>query len=197
VTALTSLRRVSSLWYLILFAVSATGVIWQLVLFLQGVGVVTGAGGQLPGHLTLLVRFFSYFTTEANILVAVTSAPLVLRPGHDGPVWRVLRLNALFGITVTGVVYSTLLRGIVELHGAAAFTNTLVHYLSPLLAVVGWLIFGPRPRITENTLMLSLIWPVLYVAWTFAHGAVATRSSTWTGSGMSTSSGTASSSTWC
>jgi hypothetical protein len=169
----TWLGSASSLWYLLLFAVSATGVIWQLVLFLRGVGVVTEAGGALPGHGTLLIRFFSYFTTEANLLVGVTSAWLVLNPGHDGPVWRVARLQALFGITVIGAVYSTLLRGIVELHGAAAFTNTLVHYLSPALAVTGWLLFGPRPRITENTLLLSLIWPLAYIAWTLAHGAAA------------------------
>jgi hypothetical protein len=167
------MSRASSAWYLALFVVSSTGVIWQMILFLQGTGVVTDAGASLPGHATLLIRFFSYFTTEANILVAVTSAFLVLDPNHDGPIWRVLRLEALFGITVTGVVYSTLLRGIVELHGVAAFTNTLVHYLSPALTVIGWLVFGPRPRITENTLLLSLIWPVLYIAWTFAHGAAA------------------------
>lgn len=172
-SAAAGVRRIPSAWYLLLFLVSATGVIWQLVLFLQGVGVVTAVDGSLPAKSALVVRFFSYFTTQANILVAVTSAFLVMRPDHDGRVWRVLRLEALFGITVTGVVYSTLLRNIVELHGAAAFTNTLVHYLSPSLAVVGWLLFGPRPRISENTLMLSLIWPVLYIGWTFVHGAIA------------------------
>lgn len=39
--------------------------------------------------------------------------------------------------------------------------------------MLGWLLFGPRRRITENTLLLSLIWPVLSIAWTFAHGAAA------------------------
>jgi hypothetical protein len=168
-----SRRNAAAVWYGALFLVAATGVIWQLVLFLQGTGVVTDAGGRLPGKGTLLIRFFSYFTTEANILVAVTAAFLAVRPDHDGRLWRVLRLEALFGITVTGLVYSTLLRGIVDLHGAAAFTNTLVHYLSPALAVLGWLLFGPRPRITENTLLLSLIWPLLYIGWSFAHGAAA------------------------
>jgi hypothetical protein len=48
-----------------------------------------------------------------------------------------------------------------------------VHYLSPALAVIGWLLFGPRPRITENTLVLSLTWPLAYAAWTLAHGAAA------------------------
>jgi hypothetical protein len=46
-----------------------------------------------------------------------------------------------------------------------------LHYVAPLMAAVGWLLFGPRPRISEHTLMLSMIWPGLYVAYTFAHGA--------------------------
>ena len=37
---------------------------------------------------------------------------------------------------------------------------------------LGWLLFGPRPRIDDNTLVLSLIWPALYVGYSFAHGAV-------------------------
>jgi hypothetical protein len=50
-------------------------------------------------------------------------------------------------------VYSTLPRGVVDLHGAAAITNALLHYVAPLLAVIGWLLLVPRPRITENTLV--------------------------------------------
>jgi hypothetical protein len=158
-------------WHATTFAVISVGLVWQLVLIFQGVNVLVQPNGSLPSIGTRTLRFFSYFTVESNILVAVTAAILVLRPFSDGRLWRVIRLQALFGITVTGVVYSTLLRGIVDLHGAAAITNALVHYVAPLLAVAGWLLFGPRPRIDENTLVISLIWPALYVVYTLAHGA--------------------------
>jgi hypothetical protein len=39
------------------------------------------------------------------------------------------------------------------------------------MAVLGWLVFGPRPRIDESTLLLALIWPALYIGYTLAHGA--------------------------
>lgn len=165
-------RRPAAIWHGATFVAVATGLIWQLVLSLQGVNVLVDATGSKPGAGTRLIRFLSYFTVEANILVAVIALTLALRPDRDGRIWRVLRLEALFGIAVTGLVYSTLLRGIVELHGAAAVTNALLHYVSPLAAVIGWLLFGPRPRIDEDTLVLSLIWPALYVAYTLAHGAV-------------------------
>lgn len=166
-----SWRRSARVWHLATVAVVATGLIWQLVLIIQGVNVLVSANGSVPSIATRVIRFFSYFTVESNILVAVTAATLVLNPDRDGPLWRVLRLEALFGIAVTGVVYTTLLRGVVDLHGASAITNALVHYVAPLLAVIGWLVFGPRPRITENTLLISLIWPALYVIYTLAHGA--------------------------
>jgi len=172
VTPTFATRRPAAIWHGATFVAVATGLIWQLVLSLQGVNVLVDATGARPGAGTRLIRFLSYFTVQANILVAVVALALALRADRDGRVFRVLRLEALFGIAVTGLVYSTLLRGIVDLHGAAAVTNALLHYVSPLAAVIGWLLFGPRPRIDEDTLVISLIWPALYVAYTLAHGAV-------------------------
>lgn len=165
-------RSAAVVWHLATFAAVAVGLIWQLVLIVQGVNVLVDVNGALPSVATRIVRYLSYFTVQSNILVAITAFSLVVRPDRDGRAWRVLRLEALFGITVTGVVYATLLRGVVDLHGASAITNALLHYVAPLMTVVGWLVFGPRPRITENTLVISLIWPAAYVAYSFAHGAV-------------------------
>ncbi len=165
------LVRSASWWHALTALAVLVGLIWQLVLVIQGVNVLVLPSGKLPGVSTRIIRFLSFFTVQSNILVAFTAATLAWRPKCDGRIWRILRLDALFGITVTGIVYSTLLRGVVDLHGAAAVTNALLHYVSPLMAVIGWLLFGPRPRIDENTLLLSMIWPALYVGYTFAHGA--------------------------
>lgn len=170
-TTLAALRRPSVAWNLVTFASGATGLIWQLVLALQNKKVLVDASGAPPGASTRIIRYFSYFTVEANVLVAVVALSLVLIPNRNGRIWRVIRLQSLYGIIVTGIVYSTLLRGVVDLHGPAAVTNALLHYVAPLLAAVGWLLFGPRPRIDDNTLVISLIWPALYMAYTFAHGA--------------------------
>lgn len=148
------------------------GLVWQLVLVIQGVNVLVESSGALPAVSTRLIRFFSFFTVESTVLVVIVAATLAVRPARDGRVWRVLRLQSLFGITVTGIVYATLLRGVVDLHGAAAVTNALLHYVAPSMTVLGWVLFGPRPRVDERTLVVSLVWPALYIAYTFAHGAV-------------------------
>ncbi|MGI8667531.1 MAG: Pr6Pr family membrane protein [Jatrophihabitans sp.] len=164
-------RRIGAWWHLLTFLAVALGLVWQLALTMRGQNVLVDAHGALPSISTRVIRFLSYFTVESNILVAGTALSLALRPDWDGRLWRVLRLQALYGITVTGIVYSTLLRGIVDLHGAAAVTNALLHYVAPLMTVIGWLLFGPRPRLDENTLVTSLSWPALYVGYTLAHGA--------------------------
>lgn len=130
----------------------------------------TLAGASLSGRL---LRVASFFTIQSNVLVAVTSGYLAHRPDRDGRIWRVARLDALVGITVTGIVYSTVLARIHEPSGwEQTSTNAVFHYIAPILAVAGWVLFGPRPRINRTTILWSLLWPVLWFGYTLLHGAV-------------------------
>jgi hypothetical protein len=163
-------NRIAAIWHLLTALIAVAAIVTQFVLVLRGVNVLV-VDGKIPSVGTRVVRFFSYFTVQSNILVAITASALAVGSDRDGPVFRVVRLASLFGITVTFATYVTLLRPIVNLHGLPALTDTGLHYVVPAMAVLGWLVFGPRRRITEHTLMLSLIWPVAYVGYTLAHGA--------------------------
>jgi hypothetical protein len=127
-------------------------------------------GSSLAGRI---IRVLSFFTILSNLLSGIVSAQLAARPDRDGPAWRPLRLAALFGITVTGIVYSTVLAAIHQPNGAAEVTvNTIVHYVVPVLMVVGWLLFGPRPRTDWRAIGWSLLFPVLWLAYTIIRGAI-------------------------
>ena len=165
----TRATRLAVAWNLITFLVIVAALAIQLSLVIRGSNVLVETSP--PGTATRVIRFFSYFTVQSNILVAATALTLVIAPRRDGRIWRVVRLDALIGIAVTGVIYVTLLRPVVNLHGIAATTDVAFHYLAPLLAVIGWLLFGPRPRITDSVLPPALIWPAAYVLYTVAHGA--------------------------
>ncbi len=121
---------------------------------------------------TRLVRLFGYFTIQSNLLVLATSVTLALAPRRDGPVWRVLRLDALLGITVTGLVYWALLAPTVRLEGAALAAGLGFHLLAPVGTLLVWSLVGPRPRVTWSTVRWAFAWPLAWVAYTFAHGAV-------------------------
>jgi hypothetical protein len=145
----------------------------QLVLLLSG-GTDANTGdpqAEVPVG-TRLVRLFSYFTIQSNLLVLAASVTLALDPRRDGRVWRVLRLDALLGITITGFVYWTLLAPVVDLHGAALASGLGFHLVSPVGALVVWGCFGPRPRVRWNTVAWAFAWPVAWVAYTFVRGAL-------------------------
>ena len=119
-----------------------------------------------------IVDMFSYFTIQSNVLVLVTSWILAFRPDIAGNVWRPVRLAALTGITVTGLVYWTVLAWSVHLSGVALFYNYLFHLVSPLMTILGFVFIGPRLQLARRD-MIFLVWPVLYLVYTMVRAAVA------------------------
>ena len=164
--------RASVVFHAVTAVLGAAAVVTQLVLTARGVDVLVPEEGGAASAGERILRFFSYFTIQSNLLVIVTAATLALRPDRDGRVWRVVRLDALIGITVTGIIYATLLAPLVNLTGIARITDIVFHYAIPILAVVGWLLFGPRPRIDRTVLLRSLIWPLAYIVWIAIYGAL-------------------------
>ena len=132
---------------------------------------ITDGPGIAPTHAERIVRLFSYFTIQSNLLIGGVSLALAMDPRRDGRTFRVLRLVALLCIAVTGVVYNTVLRGIVELTGAGLVSNTMLHLLAPLFAVIVWLWAGPRPRVTASTVWWSTVYPLAWLVYTFLRGA--------------------------
>lgn len=132
----------------------------------HAVGTLSGTG--LGGRL---LRTISFFTIQSNILSGIASAQLARDPYRDGPRWRVVRLAGLFGITITGIVYSTVLARVHEPTGwDQVSTNTVFHYVVPIAMVLGWLLFGPRPRVDAQVVLFSLAWPVLYFGYVLVLG---------------------------
>lgn len=150
--------------------IGAGALLLQLILVLSGASVL--AEGEAPALGTRLVHLVSYFTIQSNLLVVITAIPLIRSTGVDSALWRVARLAALIGITVTGIVHWFLLRPLLHLTGGSLVADKLLHLVVPLLAVVGWLLFGPRPRVTWAALRGALIWPVLWLAATLVVGSV-------------------------
>ncbi len=157
-------------WHALTAVVAVAALVLQLVLILQGGRVLDEQ--EVPGLWTRLGRLVSYFTIQSNLLVAVSTIPLVQDPAYDGPRWRVLRLAAVIGITVTGVVHFLLLRPLLDLTGADRLADSLLHLVVPLLAILGWLVLGPHPRVTRTVQARVLAWPIAWLAWTLLVGAL-------------------------
>lgn len=168
-SATTSAR----VWNLVVALIVLAAFVLQIGLLLAGGQDVNTLQASQPVPLsTRFLRFFSYFTVESNLFVLMTSLTLAWNPTCDGRLWRVLRLDALLGIAVTGVVFVTVLSGLVQHSGVGTWVNAGFHYLSPVLTLVGWCLFGPRPRIDGRTLTLAFVWPVAWLVYTLIRGGV-------------------------
>ena len=154
---------------LALVVVAAT--LTQVVLLLGG-GNDANSGRATASTATSLVRFVSYFTVQSNLLVLVAAVSLAFAPSRDGALWRVLRLDALLGITVTGLVFGTVLAPMLHHEGIDWWINAGFHYVSPSMAFLGWALFGPRPRIDRRTLAWAFVWPVGWIVCTLVRGAI-------------------------
>jgi hypothetical protein len=168
--------RLARSWNSVIALLVAAGLVVQLWIAVRvsatppGHAVGTLAGTALGNRV---VRVLSFFTIQSNILSGVTALQLARNPNRDGPIWRAARLAALFGITVTGIVYSTVLAKVHEPHGwQETSTNTVFHYVVPIMMVLGWLVFGPRPRIERRTISLAILWPVAWAGYVLVYGAV-------------------------
>lgn len=155
--------KVARWWHLATAVVSGSALLLQLVIVLVR---------DNDTALVRLVRLLSFFTIQSNIIVTVVAVTLFIRPSRDGPLWRIARLASLVCITVTGIVYVSLLRGLYELTPADRVADTGLHYVTPVLVIVGWVLFGPRPRIGVRTIALTLLFPVLWLGYTLVRGAL-------------------------
>jgi hypothetical protein len=118
------------------------------------------------------VNFLSYFTIESNILVLVTCVLLVQRPDRSGTAFGILRLGSLTAITVTGIVYATILAGNGDFHGAEWWYDKIFHYVVPAMSVIGFLAFRPRTRL-DRTALWCLAFPVVWLVYTLVRAEIA------------------------
>lgn len=135
-------------------------------------GLFSDNGSGLGGLVGRLADFVAYFTTDSNILVLVVFAVLALRGTERGPVFRVVFFSALLMILVTGLVYGVVLRESIERQGLDVVSNLFVHYLTPMAALVGWVLAGPFGWIRLRLVPAILVIPILWLIATLIRGAI-------------------------
>ncbi|MFM7717939.1 MAG: Pr6Pr family membrane protein [Actinomycetota bacterium] len=118
-----------------------------------------------------VVDFFSWFTIWSSILLAIVFTQLAR--GRFAPTMRnrVLLTDALLMVSVTCIIFQVLLRGLVPLQGLQVVTDAIEHAWGPVVAVIAWIVFGPRGWITWRTVLLALVLPLAWLGWTFLRSA--------------------------
>ena len=155
-------------WHVVTLVVAVFALVFQLYLVATGDNILDSSAVTTP-RPEQVRRFFSYFTIQANFLVAVSTF-LIVRGRTESQVFRVVRLASLVGITVTGIVAAIALPPSPSYTTGSLVCDRLLHIVVPALTFVGWAVFGPRGKVTREDLLPSLIWPVLWLVATLALG---------------------------
>lgn len=153
-------------WFALTALAAFTGLVVQAIVTATGPGVLFDDPGAR------LFNMLCYFTVQTNLIVAVTTLLLALRLDRRSIAFRVFRLSGLVAIAVTGVVFEVALESLRELEGSAAAADALLHTVSPIMCVLGWLVFGPRGMITSRVVALAVIYPLCWSIFTLIRGPI-------------------------
>jgi hypothetical protein len=149
----------------------ATALLVAIGLVVQLIVTANGTEGFFPDNPDRVFNVFSYFTIQSNLLLGGTTLMLALQPNRpQSTLFKTLRLNGVLCIAVTGIVYHAVLAGQDDLHGWASVANLLLHTATPILGVLGWLLFGPRGQTDPRIVTWSIVYPLLWLVFTLVRG---------------------------
>jgi hypothetical protein len=152
-----------------LFAIVVAAVAWPALVLQYWLMMWSGFEGLA------LLRFFSFFTILSNVLVGLVAASAAMG-GSWGPLafWRRPRVRGLaaVSITVTCLVYATVLQSTWAPLGPQLVADRALHYVVPVLYLVWWIALLPHGALAWRDALRWLWFPLFFALWTFVRGAI-------------------------
>ena len=128
---------------------------------------------------TVVMNFFSFFTVLSNTLTVAVLLWAVIwfflrgrRTGVEPPLLALALAAVTTYMTVTGLVYNTLLRNVELPQGSEAipWSNEVLHLVGPVFLFVDLLVGPRRRRLSWTALWTITAVPLLWVAYTIVRG---------------------------
>jgi hypothetical protein len=142
-----------------------------MVLAAFGLGQQSAASveltGSAPAALSAMLRYFTVITNlgVAVIFGCIAAGKLSLRSSF-------LIGATTLSIALVGIIYFTLLRGLIELSGGALLADTLLHKVVPVAAVLFWLAVVPKGGLRWRDPLLWLLYPAAYLLYAIVRGSL-------------------------
>ena len=159
-----NLSRNTILIYRILFA----GISWFTIITSAGLHVL------MYGSILEWFNVFKSFTMQSNLIVTVWFTLAILwhnKPESLGKITGILKGASTVYITITLVFFAILLAPFYQPTGWAAFSNLILHYVTPIAFIIDWILTENKKRYTWKYLPYWIfIYPVCYLAFVFIHG---------------------------
>lgn len=169
------MKAAAATWRFLGAAMILTAVIAQGV---TTVGFFASTGKGDDPQLHGLINFVSFFTIDSNTLAAavlIIGGVIAARGTTRDPRWYGLaRVSVVTYMTITGIVYNLLLRGIELPQGRTLdWANEVLHLLGPALLLLDWLLAPGRIRLQYRHVAVVAAFPLVWVAYSMIRGPFA------------------------
>ena len=138
-------------------------------------GLFGNYAAGISGAPARIFDSLSYFTIWSNIGVAIVVTMLYLNPSRDSKMFRVMRNTTLLMIALTGILYVALIAPYENVYGLNILANVFEHYVTPVIAVMVWVIVGPRGWMTFKGSWKLYGVPIIFLGFTLVKGAITHR----------------------
>jgi hypothetical protein len=128
---------------------------------------------RVASILETIVRFFSFFTIQSNILVAICFTVLWFKPKNKLELFfldnKSLTAITMY-ITIVGIVYNLILRFLWMPTGMQRITDEILHLVIPVLVLIYWFQFVSKKSLEYKNVFPWLLFPFLYLIYTLVRG---------------------------
>lgn len=118
---------------------------------------------------------FRYYTMQTNFMVSIWFTLAIVwhnKPESLEKITGPLKGAFTLYITTTFVFFAILLQGLYRPTGWAAFSNIILHYLTPIAFIVDWVLTETNKRYKWNYLPYWTLYPIGYLLFSLIHGSI-------------------------
>jgi hypothetical protein len=131
------------------------------------------AGRSLLGSIVFYFSFFTILTNIGAVLVytsLLSSSGYAWLPAFAGPR---MRAGVAVSIAMVFIVYATVLARLWQPQGLFLLCDVLLHYVTPVVFVLWWLISGADGRTRWSDISWWVLYPIAYLAYALARAPFA------------------------
>ena len=121
------------------------------------------------------INFFSFFTIQCNLLIAISLSFAVLSPqSKTGKFFSSLSVQSAIAIYIFIVclVYNFILRGLFVLTGWHWFVDNMLHVVIPVLYILYWLFYKMSGTLQWRDGIYWTLYPLAYLVYSLVRGSL-------------------------
>ena len=146
---------------------------WSAMFILWYSAAVNRPAGS--SALAAAASTFRYFTVQSNLFVLIWLLVAVLYwdRAREHPILRPLVKGAFtVYITVTFVIFATLLQSLVDPQGIDFYVNAITHFVTPIAFIVDWILYERKRAYQWRYALVWLVYPLAYLIFAQSYGSL-------------------------